>query len=71
VQNWQDENPTYLRLCELENLLFDHYSDAFTDLHREEEQEKQRLQKDFEWPFQAQFAKSTGYKIRDWMITEL
>jgi hypothetical protein len=39
------------KLCELENLLFDHYSDAFTDLHMEEEQEKQGLQKDFEWPF--------------------
>ena len=29
----------------------DHYSDEFIELHLEEEQEKQGLQKDFEWPF--------------------
>jgi hypothetical protein len=39
------------KLCELETLLFDHYGDEFIELHLEEEQEKQGLQKDFEWPF--------------------
>jgi hypothetical protein len=39
------------KICELENLLFDHYSDAFTDMHMDELSQEQGLQDDIDWPF--------------------
>ena len=40
------------KLCELQNILFDHYGSDFIDLHMEEMSEEQGLNDDeFEWPF--------------------
>ena len=40
------------KLCELQNILFDHYGSDFMDLHIEELSKKQSLNEDdVDWPF--------------------
>ena len=41
------------KMCELQNILFDHYGSDFIDLHMDELSEKQGLKEndDFDWPF--------------------
>lgn len=39
------------KLCELENILFDHYGDKFIDMYTDDQIEMAKANEEIDWPF--------------------